>query len=231
MDDLDAVRRVAQDLLVLPGHARPDAWLAAHARRVGRTAAWLATASEHRADGARPEAAEVAGLFSLAGWPAEVRAGRVAAEQVLQRPTNATQREAAAALLESHCRARVDEETLARAARAIRQANDRYPDVPEARVLVEAENLAEIGVTDFLRQLRAAAASDDPVRQLLTRWRRQQEYGYWEARIRDCLRSEVARRAALERLANVQRCFDNLASELGEPTSSNASDLPARAGE
>jgi len=160
------------------------------------------------------DAVALAGLFHDAGWAVQVRQQEIDHWQVLSRPTNDIQREFGAALLEEHVSEWFDADTVALAAEAIRQCNDRYTGLAEARVLADAESLDEIGVMCLLRQFRQYQAEGRPLDQLLESWHRQNEYRYWEARINDGLRLGATRELARERLNAVHPFMQALARDL-----------------
>lgn len=214
---LKPVLAAAKDLLILRGDGpSDDLWLWEHAERVMHLARMLALLPEVREIGDEPPdqtAVAAAALFADAGWAVQVRRGEIRPWQVLRRPTNDIQRELGVGALQDHTAQLLPAETLEIATRAIRECNDRYTKVPAARALSEAENLDEIGVMYVLRQFRQYQAEGRPLEQLVTSWRRQLEYRYWEARINDCLRWEATRHIARERLKAVEQFMSALARD------------------
>lgn len=193
-----------------------DLWLWERARRVGYLTQMLALLPEaHEIGGDQPDQAAVAlaGLFADAGWAVQVNRGEVNHWQVLSRPTNDIQRELGVGALQDCAAALLPPETVALAAGAIRECNDRYSKSPEARVLSEAENLDEIGIMYVLRQFRQYQAEGRPLEQLLASWTRHREYHYWDARINDCLRWETTRHIARARLEAVGQFMTALARD------------------
>lgn len=220
-DQRDALRRVAavaRDLLVLhePTNGHAHIWLWEHTERVARLAQHIALLPEAREVGNEPPdllTATVAALFHDAGWAIEVQQKKVSHWQVLGRPTNDLQRELGAGALEEMVGELLPERVVDTATRAIRECNDRYSKVLEARVLAEAENLDEIGLMYMLRQFRQTQAEGKPMENLFVTWNRQLEYHYWEARINDCLRWETTRHMARERLKSLEHFMGSLASD------------------
>ncbi len=210
--------RAAQRLLVLDTEGGgQDTWLWEQAQRVVTMAQMLALLPEAREIGDDPpDLAAIAsgGLFLNAGWAAQVRDGSIDHWKVLSRPTNDIQREFGAGLLQEHAEGLLPDHVVERAVAAIRECNDRFTRLPEARALAEAENLDEIGITYVLRQFRNFQAEGRPVRQLIANWTRQNEYHYWEARVNDCLRWETSRHIARERLKAVEQFMNVLARDL-----------------
>jgi len=167
---------------------------------------WLAAAPDDAAITA-------AAAFANVGWAIQVRQGQIDAWQILNRPTNDIQRELAIGALQDSADD-LDADSIELAAETLRHCNDRYTDLPEARALAEAENLADIGLPYVLRQFRRYQAEGRGVDELLASWNRQCEYQYWDARINDGLRFATSRQVARTRLEAVDRFM----SALGEQT-------------
>lgn len=192
---------------------QPDTWLWEHSERVMRLAEMIADVPELAEERPDPTALKLAALYHDAGWAQQWRQGEITHLQVLSRPTNDVQRELGAGVLLEQCAGKAAADTIRLAAEAIRLCNNRNTRLPEARALAEAESLDEIGFTYILRQFRAAQADGRSVEQLLTSWKRQKEYRYWEARINDCLRYETCREAARGRIAAVEQLMQTLETE------------------
>lgn len=220
MVHLGPVLRVARELLILrDDRTQADPWLWDHTVRVTRLARLLARLPEAGPEHADETVLTVAALFHNAGWAMQVREKQIERHQVLNRPTNDLLRELGAAALQERAANLMPDELLEMAADAIRQCNDRYSTLPAARVLADATNLEEIGLTYVLRQLRHGLAEGRPLEQLLAGWKRQVEYRFWDARIGECLQMETARRIARRRLEAVEQFMhalerDGTASDL-----------------
>ena len=199
----------ARDLLVVSDESgRPDLWLWERAERVMNLAQMIAVFPEVREVGDDPPdlaAVAAAGLFADAGWAIQVRQGEVDCWRLLGRPTNEIQRELGVSALNECARTHLSADSLEIATQAIRECNERYTRLPEARALAEAENLDDIGIMYVLRQFRQHQSEGRPLEQLVLNWSRQVEYRYWEARINDCLRWEFTRHLARERLKSVEQ--------------------------
>lgn len=159
------------------------------------------------------EALYCAALFHDGGWIVQLEQGRISAAQVLSRPTNEVQRELGAGLLVEKLGHLLPGPTLATAERAIRFCNLRDGAPVEARILSEAESLDEIGAMYVARALRQSALDGRSIEQLVTAWNRQQEYKFWESRIKESFRVETVRQLARVRLAAVDRFMAALAAE------------------
>lgn len=209
----------AAQLLILPGERQTrDLWLWEHTQRVMQLARLLALLPEAReigGDQPNQEVVSLAALFADAGWAVQVRRGEINHWGILNRPTNDIQREVGVGILLETAGAHIASETVEVAARAIRECNDRYTKLPEARVLSEAENLDEIGIMYVLRQFRQSMAEGQPLDQIVVSWGRYLEYRYWDARINDCLRWETSRHIARERLRAVEQFMESFTRDRG----------------
>lgn len=213
-ESLRALIEAARNLLVLRHEGRvADMWLWEHSERVMHLAQKICGLPDVAALEPDPTVVAVGALFHDAGWAVQVADGTLDHWKVLSRPTNDAQRDLAADALREYAGDLLPERVLHLTQEAIRQINDRVSSSPEARVIAEAENLDEIGLTYILRQFRQQQVEGRSLEQLLLSWRRQQEYAFWEARINDHLRFEGAKAAARRRLAAVDQFMDALAAE------------------
>jgi hypothetical protein len=212
---LERIIPVARKLLTLSGDGEhPDLWLWERAERVSYLAQLVARMPELADQRADPLALAVAGLFSCAGWVAQMGPSRLSRWHLLARPTSDVQRELGAALLIEHAGPLLPPRTARLAAEAIRQCNDRTTPLVEAQALAEAENLDDVGALYVLRQYRQYQAEGRPLTQLIATWNRQQEYRYWEARLADSFRFETTRQLARQRLQAVDAFITALARDL-----------------
>lgn len=214
MDALTRMRNIAREVLTIEDGAVRDPWLWEHAGRITQLTQRLADLPEYAPHDVSRTALQLAGLFGLAGWAVQVREGEFSRWQVLGRPTSGVQREHGAALLQEHAAPLLAPNVIYRATEAIRECSDRKTDLPEARVLSDAENLADMGLIYILRQFRQATAEGRPFDDLVAKWQRQREYHYWDARIKDGLHSEGARQIARDLLAEADHFVIAMAIEL-----------------
>ena len=220
---VQTLARRARQRLVPPG--RDDTWLWDHACRVVRTALGLTASPELSDRPCDPGAVVAAALYREVGWAIQWQEGRVQAAQLLARPTQDVQLELAAEALHDDADALLDALTLERAAEAIRQSGRRETTLPEAIVLADASNLQAVGLIELLRQFRQYQAEGQPLGQLIATARRKQEYRYFDAWIRDCLRLELSRELARRRVARFQDAVAGLEQQM------LAEDLAALLGE
>lgn len=212
MPEWPALIERVRTLHVLDGAASAGTvWLWDYVQRVVRNAELLASVPELSDDPPDRIALMLAALFANVGWAMQVRDGAIMAEQILERPTNPVQRDLAVSALQEHGGDAFEVEIIMLAAEAIRQCSDHYTSMPEARVLADAESLADIGVPYLLGLFRRYQNQSRGLTEMITSWQRQHEYSFWDARINDGLRFEISRRIARERLEAADRCMQALA--------------------
>ncbi|MCA9242839.1 MAG: hypothetical protein KDA32_02700 [Phycisphaerales bacterium] len=211
MSDLETLRAAAESLLLTDeGPLAGDRWLWEHSLRVADYCAILINAPEVAHDLPSLDPILVAAWFYSAGWAIQAQDGQVGRWQVLGRPTNDLQRELALNAMLERAGNLASTNIVQYAAAIIRSSADRDTDIPEALVLAEAVSLDEIGLLYSLRQFRQYQAEGRPLSQFIDTWQRQQEYKYWETRIRDGLRFECSRAIARQRIAAVDEMMTGL---------------------
>ena len=188
--------------------ADPRLW--EHTERVVELSRRLFRAHGSEFENIDGDALDTAALFHAIGWAEQYRAGQVQRWQILSKPTSDAQRELAASVLTAKGDAQLAGRTLRLACETIRLAGSRTPSTVEARMLSDAENLAEFGLLDVVRQIRTQTGEGRPLAHLLDMWTRQIEYGYWDLRIEEGLHFDTSRKIARSRLAHVQNFAEAL---------------------
>jgi len=203
-------QRAQCDLVVqIPGGpADPFVW--EHSWRVAQLAEAIASSPEvgHRPVDRRALAA--AAWYHDAGWVLQVRAGKLEPREALLRPTSDLLRELAADWVADQLRNIVPPGSLELAARAVRHCNDRQTDLLEAQLLAEADNLDQIGPQAICLMHRKQQAEGKTLFDLIDTWQRQQEYRYWQARLKESFRFPSVRRVAEQRWRALQHFMTDL---------------------
>jgi hypothetical protein len=134
--------------------------------------------------------------------------------------TNLRERcEQAAELLVSLVGADVEEKLLDRTTRLIHEIPQRAPMIDEARLLADALNLDDFGVTGLFIMSMQMAVQGDGVIELSAASEKREQYGYWEARLKDGFHHEPIRQIAQRRLDNARQVARFLTDELREDKS------------
>ena len=198
------------DLMVQPPEGPADSVVWEHSQRVARSAEFIAGLPEAAELGVDRVALSAAGIYHDAGWVVQMREGEVAPRELLLRPTSDIQRELAADWLEARAAQHLAPGSLQRAARAIRQCNDRRTDLIEARILCDAENLDQIGPQSLELLVRKLLSEGRSMADLVAAWDRQEEYHYWQARIKECFHFAGVRDLAQQRWESMKRLMTEL---------------------
>jgi hypothetical protein len=192
------LRRLGDATNSLP-HAADDA-----RRLAGRLARW--TDELHLIDdGGDRDALELA-AWALHLPDAHVPGGRLGAQNLRTRAARAAER--LVELLAGHA----DSDLLDRTARLLHETPQRPPILDDAKLLCDALNLDDFGLTGLAR-LAAETRGTEPLRQALAA---RQRYRYWEARLRDGFYFDHPRALARRRLEAMVRATKTLEAEQRE---------------
>jgi hypothetical protein len=112
-----------------------------------------------------------------------------------------------------------DERLLDRTARVLQEMPHRSPMLDEARLLADALNLDDFGITGLVQYTIQLCKSGDGVLQLAAGLEKREEYGYWDARLKDGFHFEPVRQIARRRLDNARHVALLLLTELREDAS------------
>jgi hypothetical protein len=94
------------------------------------------------------------------------------------------------------------------------QVHQRTPAMDEARVLADALNLEDFGVAGLITQAVAIARQGGGVSTVADGCEKREQYGYWEARMKDGFHFEQTRAIAKKRLEHTRRVASLLLGEL-----------------
>jgi len=131
--------------------------------------------------------------------------------------TNLRERcEQAAELLVNLMGSDVEEKLLDRTTRLLHEVFHRSPVIDEAKLMADALNLEDFGLIGLVLQTVQLALQGEGVTDLAVAAEKREEYGYWEARIKDGFHFEPVRAIAVKRLASARKVAKMLADELKE---------------
>jgi hypothetical protein len=131
--------------------------------------------------------------------------------------TNLRERaEQAAELLVTAMGDHVAEDLLDRATRLLQEMPHRPPMLEDARLLADALNLEDFGIVGLLGQMIQLARQGDGINQLADGMDKREQYGYWEARLKDGFHFEPIRQIARRRLVHARQVAKMLHDELKE---------------
>jgi hypothetical protein len=153
-------------------------------------------------------------LFHDAGWIELVKAGTLTPGEIYSRPADADVLGRGAQSACDQLGKLLSARQLEKVTMVIAGLKQSEPDQPETILIADAENLDDFGLSGIFQQVRAAQSCGKSNRQILESWARQQEYHYWDARIKSALHLETSRKIAGQRLGTMGEVFDLLRREL-----------------
>jgi hypothetical protein len=124
--------------------------------------------------------------------------------------------EQAAELLVSTMGDDIDETLLDRATQLLQELPQRSPKLNESRILADALNLDDFGVLGLVQQAMQLSRQGAGVQQLVEAFDKREEYGYWQARLKDSFHFDPVRKMARRRLEHAEATFKLLTKELKE---------------
>ncbi len=126
--------------------------------------------------------------------------------------------EQAAELLLAALPEQADDLLVDQACRMLRDVPSRQPALAETRLLADAVNLDDFGISGLIQHAMqyARSGADAGLAALADALRKRSEYGYWEARLKDSFHFEPVRQLARRRLESARHAVDALLAELRE---------------
>lgn len=106
------------------------------------------------------------------------------------------------------------EELIDRATNILLALPHRIPETEESRLLADALNLDDFGIVGLITRSIQLGRQGDGVNQVAAGNASRDQYGYWEARLKDGFHFEQIRRMASRRLENMRKAAKLLDEEL-----------------
>ena len=122
--------------------------------------------------------------------------------------------EQAAEILISTLGKEIDETLLERVTRLLLHVPQRSPASAEAKLLSDALNLDDFGVAALLNRIIHLGLSGAGISQFMEAADKREDYGYWEARLKDGFHFEPIRQLARQRLDRARQVHKLLSEEL-----------------
>ncbi len=234
--NLDAIwQRAKSDLIFTNDRGATDLLLWDHAERVACAVQSIASMDAARALAPDVPATIAAALYHEAGTVKQLRRSHATDDHAGFGSQVEMSCELSAGVLERQLANLLPADSIARAAAAIYSLADHTVTSVEGDILSDADHLEEFGVLSLWATIRRTALEGKGVQALIDTWQRQQEYQYWEARLKDTFHFAEVRLAAqrrLEQFGQFMRDIDrqhralDLQSNL-DPTADTRRDSPA----
>lgn len=110
----------------------------------------------------------------------------------------------------------VDESLLDRTSRVLHELPQRQPLIEEARLLADSVNLEDFGLIGFSVMTIQLALQGSGVSDLLEAGEKRDQYGYWDARLKEGFHFDAVRAMARVRLDHARSAIAALAAEVRE---------------
>jgi hypothetical protein len=95
----------------------------------------------------------------------------------------------------------------------ITESWDRSTTMTEAMILSDARNLEDMGAVGIFHELRRFTSQGKSITEVLLHWRKQIDYRYWQARLKDSFWFEGVRKLAEQRLTAAEQFMNQLQRE------------------
>ena len=214
MINSDAIwSRARADLIVTDERGQQDTYLWEHSQRVARCAQHIAILPAVQSLKPDEGAVLAAALYHDAGWAVRSKEGTIPRTQILNRPSTEAHRALGASLMEKQLESLLSPESMRRASRAVRSLNERDIEVLEGQIVTDAENLNEVGLLSLWPIIRRGVEDGKDVESVIKTWRRQKEFHFWEARLKDSFHFEPVRQLAQARLDGFERFMQQLTEQ------------------
>ena len=221
MPEIEPIIEVAREVLV--GRSplgREDTFLFDHSMRVMHVAERLSGCREVSAWRLDRFALSAAALFHQAATVRLEEERRTSTVYAAATMSAEDVKQYSAELAGDRLAGRLPQRQLEFVQEVVRHAHDAASNIPESKILSDADNLDDIGTLGIWRDLRRSILEGHAVDEAVRIWQRREQYGYWEARMREALQLETSRRLAAGRLAAARAFMQQLARER------DASDIP-----
>lgn len=126
--------------------------------------------------------------------------------------------EQAAELLVGALGDQIDESLLDRTTRLLHELPQRSPVLDESKLLADAVNVEDFGVTGLVQQTIQLSRQGAGVRELIDAFEKREQYGYWQARLKESFHFEPIRQIARRRLDSAREMLKLLLKEVEEDT-------------
>src|SRR5687767_7446450 len=119
-------------------------------------------------------------------------------------------------LLVSQLGDEIEEDLLDHTTRLLQELPHKSPVLDAAKLLADAVNLEDFGVAGLMNLALQLGRQGDGVLQLSQACEKREQYGYWEARLRDGFHFDAVRNIARKRIDRARQAIKLLSDELAE---------------
>jgi len=214
MPEIEPIIAIAREILVGRSPlAREDTFLFDHSLRVMHVADRLSRCKEAASWRIDRFALSVAALFHQAATVRLDEERRTSTVYAAATMSAEDVKHYSAELAGDRLRGQAPARQLELVQEIIRRTHDATAELAEAKILSDADSLDDIGALGIWRDLRRYCLEGRAIDEAVNAWERREEYGYWEARLRDVFHLETSRRLAEARVASARAFMHQLGRE------------------
>lgn len=209
--DAKLLQKVQRVLAVVDEHGTPGVRLNDDARRL-----WKRTQRFIKLDLLGPDSQLDALELACSALQLPMRQSKSLPTGKLGRTNLKDRTEQAAELLVTLLGEEIDESLLDRTTRVLHESPHRSPVLDESKLLADVLNLDDFGASGLLIQSIQQARVGEGILQVAEGSEKRDQYGYWEARLKDGFHFEPVRQMARRRLENARTVARLLWAEIKE---------------
>jgi hypothetical protein len=202
-------QQLSRLLAIVDDHKTPGPRLLEDAERL-----WQRTQRFIEMDLLGPEADLEALELACYAMQLPVRQGKSLPTGKLGKTSLRDRAEQAAELLVSLIGEEVDESLLDRTTRLLQEMPHRSPVLDESKLLADAVNLEDFGLIGLVQQAVQLSRQGGGVAQVIEAFEKREQYGYWQARLKDGFHFEPIRQMARRRLESARETLKLLQLEI-----------------
>jgi len=206
-------QRARNDLAIPTEQGQSDLFLVEYSERIARSGLAIARLPSPASEAPDETAVLLAALYHESGWVRAVRDQPSWRRKVLTRNQGEDHYERGIAYLKRRMQSDTEPDTLQRAADAIHALGKKDHESVEARILADAVALDQFGVVSLWQAIRRGLEEGTGVQSVLDRWRRRNEFRYWDVVMKENIYFPEVREIARRRLERFAGLMDQVAIE------------------
>lgn len=156
---------------------------------------------------------EAAALFSDVGLFAYADAKGTKHSMAVLELSRPELRSFSAQILQEKLTSHYPKARLDRICQIIQESDNRYTQLPEARILSDARNLEDLGAIGVIQDLRRCMIQGKGISAALKSWKQKVDYRYWDARLKEGFHFESIRQLAEKRYLSAEEIMIQVQNE------------------
>lgn len=107
----------------------------------------------------------------------------------------------------------IDAQIIDKISQIITESAEANTQMTEAKILSDARNLDDMGVTGIVNDIKRCSANGKGILDIIKNWQRKIDYGYWQARLKDSFRFDSVQKLAEQRINSAEHFMNQLQTE------------------